>query len=248
MDDDLKPWWLTLSEARLRNHLITKLKMPSPTAEGVIVRVKAARNARRKVRIKHTVNGGLWDSVLKPARNEVQILRVLKAQQKAADNERPARWHALCEYEAVVVKTIEKLRNVQREGVHSPAQFVQYLRKEIGRVIPNNGEHWTDYVSTKDRRNINALFDGLPPPIRGKRKIPFERCITLAEYKEQRAKVFTQLLKEQANAEQEYDMANDSFERERLSKLLDQMQEAQYLLDQVPAKRPLPATWRGLLK
>ena len=109
------------------------------------------------------------------------------------------------------------------------------------------GNHWTHYVAAEDERRIKVLFDRMPYPRRGKKKEPFPYKISPAAHARQRAAVVSNLSKAQANAEQEYDMATNSFDRERLEKLMTDIHEAQYKLDAIPDTLPVPSTWQKLL-
>jgi hypothetical protein len=136
---------------------------------------------------------------------------------------------------------------VQYAGEHAPAQFVELLAKELGRHIPNNGTFWVDFVPIKERRQIAALFDSLPPPARGKKKVTFERRLPRAMHKAQRKALFDQLENAQQAAEVERSLVTNSFDIDRLDAQLANIHAAKNLLDKMPRHTPLPAKWQTLL-
>lgn len=246
MDDIIKKWWLNVSEARLRNELAAK-KLPSALAGQIVARVQELKAERRKARIKSTTVLNSWDAILASARLERQSIHVRKTQAKQQVPTDPRKWDALCAYETVVTNVIEKLARVQRAGTHTPKQFVAFLKEETGRVIPNGGVHWADYVKASDRQRIILMFDALPPPPRGKRKTPFVRRMTRPAYKAQLKSLSDRLAVEIAGAEREYEVTADPDAQDALDQRLQDMYRAQYLLDNDPPAM-LPLTWHGLLK
>jgi hypothetical protein len=246
----LKPYWLTMSQARLHSHL-RGLKYPEPLIRGALKALHDAKSKQRAKRIKQTVVYKLWDYLLSPARTELGVVRTMKSQllakAHALEDEAPTKFKALSAYDDLLTEVIATLRAVQKKDKLTPHQFAEQLRKRNQIVIPNRGEHWTDYVDALDRRRIEIMFDNLPDPRRGKKKVPFERRISVEENDTKRVELTKRLVAEQEAAEQEYEMATNPVEKARLKELLDRMQEAQYRLDMLSSTAPVPATWHGLL-
>lgn len=246
MNEDIKAWWLNISDARLFKHL-TKQKMNEQIVSRVVARVRELKDQRKRERIKATASAKTWEALLEGARAERQTIFTLKTQLKKIEPLDQKKWDALFAYETVVTGVIERLRKLQRAGVHTPKSFVPFIKEETGRVIPNDGEHWSDYVKASDRRHITSLFDALPQPARGKRKTPFERRMTRAAHKVRRFALVERLTGEIASAEREYEVTQDPEAQDKLNRQLDAMYRAQHILDNLPATAPLPATWHGLL-
>ena len=202
METDLKAWWFTMSPARLQNHLTNKLKYPPPIVAGIVEQVRKARDEKRAQSIKHTMAYKQWAKVLEPARAELTSLRTIKSQMKKSQDMDEAKWDALCQYEAVIATTVERIKKIQRQGEHTPAQFAAYLKREGKRSIPNNGEHWTDWVAYSKRQELSTLFLSLKPPARGRRIEPFKRKVSRTQFKADRAALFARLQTDLANAEQ----------------------------------------------
>jgi hypothetical protein len=245
MDESIKSWWLDISEARLRKVLVDK-KMPPVIAGQLVARVQTLKAERRKARIKATTVLNSWEALLAAARAERQTVYVRKTQTKKLTPNDQLKWDALCAYETAITGVIERLVKVRDSSEHTPKQFVAYLKEETGRIIPNGGEHWTDFVKASDRRQVTLMFDALPQPSRGKRKTPFERRMTKAMHKAQTFALNAELINTIASAEREYEVTTDPEIKDRLDKQLDAMYRAQHVLDSNPPS-VLPRTWHGLV-
>jgi hypothetical protein len=246
MNEDIRAWWLNVSDSRLFKHLV-KQKMNEQIVSRVVARVRELKAQRKSEKFKRLSVAKSWIALVDGARAERQTVFVMKSQLKKIQPLDQRKWDALCAYEAVLTQTVEKLRRLQRSGLHTPKSFVPFIKEETGKVIPNDGEHWADYVKAIDRQRITALFDRVPPPARGKAKTPFERRISKAVHKAQRLELVKRLNGEIASAEREYEVTQDPDIHDKLNRQLDTMYRAQYELDRLPATAPLPATWHGLL-
>lgn len=263
MKADIKPSWLRMSMAKL-HALLRKREYPEPLILDIVNTVRAERNTVRAKRIKNAVAYKLWDELLTPARTELGILRVMKhtLSKPVVDNPDIAlseqderKLVALQDYIDVVSDTVSKLRKVQSAGEHTPHQFIDFIRKEKGRVIPNRGEHWSDYVSVRDKNRICGLFTNLPDPSRGRRKVPFERKIAPLVYERAYSAMVARINDEILRTEQELEMLEkvareqhrNPFELEEMEAHLRKLYEANVLLDTHKRNTPLPATWHGLL-
>lgn len=249
MDYTIKPSWLAMSPGRLARHLASK-QFPAEIIHAIVVQVKATREARRRQRIKATVNGHQWAHIINAARAELSGVRTMKHQTRAAKGD--AVWDdpkhvALCAYENLLVGLVAKLHRVQKTDATSPAQLVEQLLKAKKVVIPNGGLHWTDYVSATDRQRITELFDAVPDPKRGKRKAPFLRRITPEEHIQARTALFNQIKKVQE--EVDIMLANTTNE-EHLAKLKARRMETDKALWVLESKKQtalLPNKWEDLL-
>lgn len=247
MDTAIKPYWLTMPDHRLRTHLYDRLKFPPAVAASLIERVGAMREERRAKAIKQTLCAKAWDELLTAPRAELGNIRTMKSQLKRDGGENNPRWHALCAYEAVLAELIGRMKEHQRLDMVTPKQLTAQAR-EHGKLLPRgDGTHWVDHVPLRIKEKVEALFNALPPPQRGKTKVPFERTLPVKQYKEARIKLIKELNLAQELAEQEMDMARVPEEVERVTKLLDDITRAQFILDQHKRNTPLPPTWRGLL-
>lgn len=248
MNEAIKPYWLTMSEARLRTHLYDRLKFPPHVVASLLARIQAMREERRVKAIKRSLCFTAWEEFLAAPRAELGNVRTMKAQLKRAETADSRRWEALCAYEAVLVALIERLKEHQRLDLVTPKNLPAWLKEQGKRQPRGDGTHWVDHVPAHVKERVEALFNGLPPSRRGKTKAPFERTLPLRQFKATRIKLIKELVEAQALAEQELDMALIPEEQERLLDRLNDITRAQFLLDQHKRSDPLPTTWRGLLK
>jgi len=248
MSEHIKPYWLTMSDARLRTHLYDRLKFPPPVVAKLLEKVRVVREERRTKAIKRSLCFTAWEEFLAAPRAELGNVRTMKAQLKRSDVPDPHRWDALCAYEAVLVALIERLKEHQRLDLVTPKNLPAWLKEQGKRLPARDGTHWVDHVPAHVKERVEALFNGLPPSRRGKTKAPFERTLPLRQFKAVRIRLIKELVEAQALTEQELDMAQIPEEQERLLDRLNDITRAQFLLDQHKRSDPLPTTWRGLLK
>ena len=251
MEENLQPAWLAMSEPRLERHL-KEHKYPVPLIRDIMQAVRLAKARQRKLRLKGTVSHQLWDDILHAARDELGVVRTMKSQAKRhagpafSSAGTAAKYKALSAYDDVLTEVIARLVKVQKSGEFAPKQFVAFLKEEKGRDIPNNGEHWSDYVSAKAKRHVRELFDATPDPIRGKRKVPFERRISREEHVIKRAFLVGQMKK----AQDDLDMERKVTTNPELIGALDvremDLQRAYIALDTLKPTMPIPARWQSL--
>ena len=252
MEENLQPAWLVMSTPRLERHL-TEHKYPVPVMRDILQAVKLAKARQRKLKIKTTVSHQLWDDILSAARIELGGVRTMKSQAKRqADAEfgnvgTMAKYRALCEYEDVLVEVIADLVKVQKKGTFAPGQFVAFVKEEKGWDIPNNGEHWTDYVDAAQKRYVRDLFEATPNPARGKRKVPFERRVSPDVHIIQRSFLVGQMKKAKDDIDMERRIATTPEAIAALDVREMDLQRAYLAMDNLKPTMPLPARWTGLL-
>jgi len=253
MTSDIKPHWLTMSEAKLHTHLTEVLKLPAPLVADAVTRVRDFKEQQRRAKLKTSAIHQAWDDLLFAARSELARVRTMKSQASAASEANNGfsgyrlKYEALAAYDTVLAGVIEKLRRVQKADEQTPLQFAEMLRKAGKMPTPGLGNHWTDYVKDAERKRVEQLFNDLPNPARGKRKTPFERSISPREHDRAKKLVVGRLCAEQGTAEREYEVTTDPDEKARLGKLIKEMQLAQYKLDSLPRTSPVPKTWRDIV-
>lgn len=248
----IPPSWLAMSETRLHAYL-THREYPPEIVNRYVKQARDIKAQRRAERIKKSTQDTRWRDLLQPARDELGVVRTMKAQTKRqlddefGNPQTQAKLDALTIYDAVIAKTIEFLRKVQRACEHTPLQFASELRAARQMPTSGRGDHWTDYIKAKDRKAVLDAFDKVPDPARGKKKTPFDRRISVAESGRLKEEMWKRIRLEQEMTQQEYDMTSNPFDLETLSKKLDDLQDAAYRLDSLPRTAPLPATWHGLI-
>lgn len=247
MSYPIKPWWRTMSNHRLHNHLTLKLKLPADMVTQITAQVREMRQTKRASKIKSTVVFTAWDVLLEPVRVELQNLRTTKNHIKKKTPFDQKRWDVVCAYYDSVFDLLERLKKVQKAGDHTPPQFVNFLRNELKRPVYADGTHWTDFVKQSEKMRIQEMYNALPPPARGRTKRPFERILPAKLSREGRARLVTQLVKAQQQAEQEYEVTTDPAEKKRLNDLLQDIHKASYVMDQYKHNAIYPTRWEHLL-
>jgi hypothetical protein len=247
MENGIRKMWLTMSEPRLRNHLVDKLHLPSPIVERTIRQVAEIKAERRKVKIKAGQSRPLWDEFFEAPRHESGILRVLKAQMKKQGAEASPRWLAVSAYNDVIQAVIDKLKREAKARNATPSKLAAMLHAEGFSLPRNDGSHWTDYVKNSDLTRIRDMFNKLTPPTRGRHKTPFDRMLPPKTYKKRKAIVSDRLESDLASAERELEVTRDPDRIEQLSDQIDKMYRAQFLLLNHKRNTPLPLTWHGLV-
>jgi len=253
----IKPSWLNLNETKLADMLVRR-EYPVELVSKVLQAVRAAKAERKASRTRNTVIRKMWADVLKPARTERDIIRVMKAQTKQdmpdgmASTETQARYDALCAYETVLENVIELMHKESKGREGAPPLTPQQLAKANHDIDPTrlprrDGTHWTYYVKRSDMVRILQLFDAMPHPARGKKKIPFEHRISREAHQRQRSALIKQINRALEDAEQELDMATNPQERLRLTSLINDIHRANYKIELYRQTDPLPETWQGLL-
>jgi hypothetical protein len=252
MRENLQPAWLVMSAPRLERHL-REHKYPVPVMQDIMNAVRLAKARQRKLKLKTTVSHQLWDDILKAARLELGGVRTMKSQAKRVADATfgnagtAAKYKALSAYEDVLVEVIADLAKVQKKGAFAPGQFVAFAKEEKGWIIPNNGEHWSDYVDSAQKREVRNLFDAAPDPVRGKRKVPFERRISPDEHIIKRSYLVGQMKKAQDDLDMERKVTtNPELIAELDAREMD-LQRAYLAMDNLKPTTPLPARWQGLL-
>lgn len=269
MSDDttFKHSWFAMSETKLRKYL-EEQKYPAPIIRDALNAHRSAKAKAKAEKTRTTVLYRTWDDVLRPARTELGTVRTMKTQltRIMADpmnftDVRP-KYTALCAYEEVLVKVIAELRVHQKNDDYTPQALARALKDAGKRDLAHSGTHWTAYVERKDRVRVMQLFEQVPDPVRGKRKVPFELRISPEEFDRNRAVLVGQINKAETEVQQQLTLLErrkdapplpEDEEARRQAKIkeledaLQDLQFAYYQLDILPRTTRLPTTWRGLL-
>lgn len=250
MDSTIKPAWLAMSLDRLARHLTAK-KYPLPLIRTIVETVRTEKAKRKSSRIKMTAAQQLWHDIINAARMELNGVRTLKSQLKRRNEDgyfNDPKHTALAAYEDVLVDVVARLRKLEKAGEYTPSQFAALLHREKGRDIPNEGEHWTDWVSDSNKKRVRDLFNATPDPVRGKKKRPFERRITQEEHTIARSYLTDQLNKAEQELNDMLAITKDPVQVSAMRAQLLDVHHAVHILDQKKRTDPLPARWQSLIR
>jgi len=81
MTSDIKPHWLTMSEAKLHTHLTEVLKLPAPLVADAVTRVRDFKEQQRRAKLKTSAIHQAWDDLLFAARSELARVRTMNRRQ-----------------------------------------------------------------------------------------------------------------------------------------------------------------------
>jgi len=156
-------------------------------------------------------------------------------------NPKPERDLAFTEY----LKVMDKLRNLIEYNYAMTGITPTKLAKE--KQVPNNGEHWTDWVPEHVKEKITTKFDGIPHMPKTKRKLPFQRAAR--PIRNGTAKTKREVLIGTVHLELEHlvrakavaDTEAVRYKQHQLRRVLD-------WLDNATDSTAMPRTWHGVLK
>ena len=236
-----------LSSNALHNHLTHKMKLHADEVKKVKEHVAQRKERRRVEKITRTLYKKTWQDLLSPLRYELNNAKVgMQYQAKEGTSVPDAaeqRIEAFTAYIAVMERLLSRFE--------LPAKLLETLPSQIakerndtkkGTFIPNNGQHWTDWVPSHIKESIAQAFDDIPRVTRAKRKIPFQRTVKTSQHNYAKVTLFYRTLKEKMNAELKQQL-NPTKENadviRRISKALD-------MISQMSNNEAIPPTWYSL--
>lgn len=203
-------YYLThLSDRELHN-LLMQRGVPKPDIKRVRESVAALKAELRSEKARKRMVDELWRSVLAPLSNEQRSVRSM-LRYESAKYPNPLRRETLETYAKVIEKVRLQLRKYRYYKERTPKQQADYMQEELGKIIPNNGEHWTDWVPEKVKQAITEAFleikDNAAPHV--KVKDPFPRTMTKADNTKLRYTHIATAKKELLEAQQELTMVRE---------------------------------------
>ena len=222
------------------NELIEKLnkRKMHPAAMGKIMQiVEEQKEELRVLRGKNFQFSRMWEELMAPLKYERKVVRALL--RYPASEERRV---ALEAYWQVLDKQVGKMTLQQRARDFTPYQIAKAAN------FPNNGEHWSDWVGISTKMRIKELFNAIPPKLKAKKKLPFERTIPKTLWATLHARLLQRTEKELAHAEHLLKVAKMKGDQKLIDKHTDTMlniQQALVWVQEAKVGEALPLTWRG---
>lgn len=225
------------------NELIARLNKRKlhPVAMADIMRVVDEQKAQlRVVRGKNYQFSRMWEELMAPLKYERKVVRALL--EYPASEERRI---ALGAYWQTLDKLVGKMTLQQRARDFTPYQIAKAANR------PNNGVHWSDWVSPSEKARISLLFDAIPKKLKAKKKLPFERTIPKGLWAKLHERLLTRTKKEMVQAEQQLKAAKLGGDQEQIDKFTDKVlnigQAISWIQD-TKVGEALPVTWHGFYK
>ena len=225
--------YLKLSANELHNRL-TERNLHPAEIERIKTEVADLKETMRVSRITRTQRKAEWDNVLAPLRYEINNARVgLRYGGEQAPQERTL---AFSEY----IRVMEKLTAM----LDAPYKALEYTPIQIARDkgLPNDGEHWTDWIPARVKEKIALLFEAVPVVPRGKRKTPFQRTMLPDQHEKAKSRLLNKTRKEMETLERKHSVAP----REDLQSRITQMKRALKIIEALDKNEAVPAVWTKL--
>jgi hypothetical protein len=226
--------YIKLKPNELHNRL-TERNIHPAEIERIKTEVAELKETLRVSKITRTQRKAEWDKLLAPLRYEINNAKV--GMRYGGEQVPQERATAFAEY----IRVMEKLVTM----LDAPARALEYTPTQIAREkqLPNDGEHWTDWIPTRVKDKVAALFTQIEVVPRGKRKIPFKRTMLLDQHEKAKARLLSKTRKDMETLERKIAInATD----ERTDKL-KQMQRAIKIIEALDKHEVVPASWTKLL-
>ena len=174
-----------------------------------------------------------WTKVLAPLRYELNSAKVGR---NYNGDTCPHRIEAFDAYIAVMEKLNAMLARPAKLLEKTPIQIA------TAKNLPNNGEHWTDWVPHRIKTPIHDAFMAIPHKPKAKRKIPFLRTVTPNLHAKAKARLLSKTTKEIQTLETRILMQPTE---ERVDQL-KRMKQALKIIENIEDNEFIPASWRGI--
>ena len=225
--------YLKLTPNALHNRLIERNLHPAEI-ERIKQEVADLKETLRVARITRTQRKAEWDKVLQPLRYEINNAKV--GMRYGGENCPQERTLAFGEYIRIMEKLVAMLDAPYKALDHTPIQIAR------DKGLPNDGEHWTDWIPARVKDKVTALFADVPVTPRGKRKTPFQRTMLPHQHETAKVRLLTKTRKEMENLEKQIHInATDA----RVHKLR-QIKRAIKIIEALDKNEAVPATWTKL--
>lgn len=225
--------YLKLSANDLHNRL-TERKLHPAEVERIKAEVADLKETLRVSRITKTQREAEWLKVLQPLRYEINNAKV--GMRYGGEISPQERITAFSEYIRIMEKLVAMLDAPYKALDSTPIQ----LARDKG--LPNDGEHWTDWIPARVKDKIALLFDAVPVVPRGKRKTPFQRTMLPDQFNKAKTRLLTKTRKEMETLERQVNIQPTDARTAKLT----QMRRAIKIIEALDKNEAVPATWTKL--
>ena len=213
--------------------------------EGMKTAVLEYKKHIKAEKLRHHQRKVLWRVILRDLKYEHN--NTIVGARYHSRNPKPERDHAFAEY----LKVLEKLRRLIEDNYALTGITPTKLAKDKG--VPNNGEHWTDWVPEHVKERITTLFDGIPYTPKTKRKLPFQRLARpvpprLNKDGTPKPTKREQLLRTAQDEMAFHQRALMHGDNEKTKTKLANLHRVVAWLEQATERDAMPRTWHGVLR
>jgi hypothetical protein len=117
------------------------------------------------------------------------------------------------------------------------------IQMATAKNLPNNGEHWTDWIPQRIKTPISEAFMEIPHKAKAKRKIPFLRTVTPNLHAKAKKRLLSKTTKEMQTLETRILMQPTEERQDQLK----QMKAALKIIEDMEDGVFIPASWRGIV-
>ena len=225
--------YIKLTPNELHNRLIER-KLHESEIERIKAEVADLKESMRVSRITRTQRKAEWDKVMQPLRYEINNAKV--GMKYGGEKVSPERVLAFSEYIRVMEKLIAMLDAPFKALDHTPIQIAR------DKGLPNDGEHWTDWIPARVKDKVALLFDVVPITPRGKRKTPFQRTMLPHQHETAKVRLLTKTRKEMEAIERQAGIQPTQARLDKLKKI----KRAIKIIEALDKNEAVPATWTKL--
>lgn len=225
--------YLKLTPNALHNRL-TERKIHPAEIERIKAEVAELKEMLRVSKITRTQRKAEWDKVLQPLRYEINNAKV--GMNYGGENSPEERTLAFTEYIRIMEKLLAMLDAPYKALDHTPIQIAR------DKGLPNDGEHWTDWIPARVKDKVTALFAQMPVAPRGKRKTPFQRTMLPHQHETAKVRLLTKTRKEMETLERQTTINPTQARLEKLTKI----KRAINIIEALDKNEAVPAAWTKL--
>jgi hypothetical protein len=196
--------------------------------------VAQMKEAKRVEKITRANRKTEWAKVLVPLRYELNNAKVGRAYN---GDTCPHRIEAFDAYIAVMEKLNAMLAHPAKVLEKTPIQMA------MAKNLPNNGEHWTDWIPLRIKTPISEAFEAIPHKAKAKRKVPFLRTVTPDLHTKAKERLLKKTQKEIETLETRVRINPTEERQDRLKK----MKQALKIIEDMDDGVFIPASWRGIV-
>lgn len=225
--------YIKLTPNALHNRLVERNLHPAEI-ERIKAEVADLKETLRVSKITRTQRKAEWDKVLQPLRYEINNAKV--GMRYGGEKSPQERTLAFSEYIRVMEKLISMLDAPYKALDHTPIQIAR------DKGLPNDGEHWTDWIPARVKDKVTALFADIPVAPKGKRKTPFQRTMLPHQHETAKVRLLTKTRKEMENLERQAQINPTQARTDKLR----QIKRAIRIIEALDKNEAVPATWTKL--
>jgi hypothetical protein len=225
--------YIKLTPNELHNRLLER-KLHPAEMERIKAEVADLKETLRVSRITRTQRKAEWGKVLQPLRYEINNAKV--GMKYGGEKVSPERVQAFSEYIRVMEKLVAMLDAPAKALDHTPIQIAR------DKSLPNDGEHWTDWIPARVKDKVSLLFDVVPITPRGKRKTPFQRTMLPHQHETAKVRLLTKTRKEMESIMRQADINPTVARLDKIAK----MKRALKIIEALDKNEAVPATWTKL--